>query len=199
VTDALARRNEAKSLHVAMDITATTYAFIALAVTATLSGLGVILSRNAVYSALSLILNLFSLALFFLLLNALFLAVVQVLIYTGAIMVLFLFVVTMLAPDARDTEQRDPIRWQKGAAAGLGIILAGGLSYLLFITTLSSAAKQPQKGPNSLSSMIDQFGSIEAFGKGLFHGFLFPFEAASVLLVVAIIGALVLGRRASRD
>jgi NADH-quinone oxidoreductase subunit J len=175
----------------------TQFAFVALGITATLSGLGVILFRNAVYSALSLILNLFSLALFFLLLNSLFLAVVQVLVYTGGIMVLFLFVVTMLAPDAQDSEQRDPIRWQKGAAAGLGIILAGGLSYLLAITTLSPAAHSA--GAFDLSKMIDQFGSIQAFGMGLFHGFLFPFEVTSVLLVVAILGALVLGRRASRD
>jgi NADH-quinone oxidoreductase subunit J len=180
-----------------MYITATTVAFVVLAVTAVLSGLGVILFRNAVYSALSLILNLFSLALFFLLLNALFIAVVQVLIYTGAIMVLFLFVVTMLAPDAQDTEQRDPIRWQKGAAAGLGVILAGGLSYILLNTVLSPAARAP--AGNSLSSKVDTFGSIQAFGMGLFHGFLFPFEVTSVLLVVAILGALVLGRRASRD
>ena len=178
-------------------MTATSFAFVALAIMATLSGLGVILFRNAVYSALSLILNLFSLALFFLLLNSLFLAVVQVLVYTGGIMVLFLFVVTMLAPDAQESEQRDPIRWQKGAAAGLGIILAGGLSYLLAITTLSPAART--SGANGLSEMIDKFGSIQAFGMGLFHGFLFPFEITSVLLVVAILGALVLGRRASRD
>lgn len=178
-------------------MTSTTFAFVALAITATLSGLGVILFRNAVYSALSLILNLFSLALFFLLLNSLFIAVVQVLVYTGAIMVLFLFVVTMLAPDAQDTEQRDPIRWQKGAAAGLGIILAGGIAYLLAITTLSPAARS--SGANDLSKMVDQFGSIQAFGMGLFHGFLFPFEITSVLLVIAILGALVLGRRASRD
>ena len=175
----------------------TQFAFVALGITATLSGLGVILFRNAVYSALSLILNLFSLALFFLLLNSLFLAVVQVLVYTGGIMVLFLFVVTMLAPDAQDSEQRDPIRWQKGAAAGLGIILAGGISYLLAITTLSPAARA--SGAFDLSKMIDQFGSIQAFGMGLFHGFLFPFEVTSVLLVVAILGALVLGRRASKD
>ncbi len=177
--------------------TAASFAFVALAVMATLSGLGVILFRNAVYSALSLILNLFSLALFFLLLNALFLAVIQVLIYTGAIMVLFLFVVTMLAPDAQDVEQRDPIRWQKGAAAGLGVILAGGISYLLALTVLSPAARASNAA--SLSKMIDQAGSIQAFGMGLFHGFLFPFEVTSVLLVVAILGALVLGRRASRD
>lgn len=175
----------------------STVAFVALAIMATLSGLGVILFRNAVYSALSLILNLFSLALFFLLLNALFLAVVQVLIYTGAIMVLFLFVVTMLAPDAQGMEQRDPIRWQRGAAAGLGIILAGGLSYILVNSVLSPAARA--SSANSLTKMIDTYGSIQAFGMGLFHGYLFPFEVTSILLVVAIIGALVLGRRASRD
>ncbi len=178
-------------------MTATTVAFVALAIMATLSGLGVILFRNAVYSALSLILNLFSLALFFLLLNALFLAVVQVLIYTGAIMVLFLFVVTMLAPDARDMEQRDPIRWQRGAAAGLGVILAGGLAYILVNSVLSPAARA--SSANSLTKMVDTYGSIQAFGMGLFHGYLFPFEVTSILLVVAIIGALVLGRRASRD
>ncbi len=179
-------------------MTSTTFAFVALAVTAILSGLGVILFRNAVYSALSLILNLFSLALFFLLLNSLFLAVVQVLVYTGGIMVLFLFVVTMLAPNAQDSEQRDPIPWQKGAAAGLGIILAGGISYLLVNTVLSPAARA--SGAASLSKAVgptDQ--SIQAFGNALFHGFLFPFEVTSVLLVVAILGALVLGRRASRD
>jgi NADH-quinone oxidoreductase subunit J len=180
-----------------MHITATTVAFVALAITTTLSGLGVILFRNAVYSALSLILNLFSLALFFLLLNALFLAVVQVLIYTGAIMVLFLFVVTMLAPDAQVTEQRDPIRWQRGAAAGLGVILAGGLAYILVNSVLSPAAHTPSA--DSLSKMVNTYGSIQAFGMGLFHGYLFPFEATSILLVVAIIGALVLGRRASKD
>ncbi len=180
-----------------MSITGTTVAFVALAITATLSGLGVILFRNAVYSALSLILNLFSLALFFLLLNALFLAVVQVLIYTGAIMVLFLFVVTMLAPDAQAAEQRDPIRWQRGTAAGLGVILAGGLSYILVNSVLSPAARA--SSADSLTSMVDKYGSIQAFGMGLFHGFLFPFEVTSILLVVAIIGALVLGRRASRD
>jgi NADH-quinone oxidoreductase subunit J len=178
-------------------MTATTVAFVALAIMATLSGLGVILFRNAVYSALSLILNLFSLALFFLLLNALFLAVVQVLIYTGAIMVLFLFVVTMLAPDARAFEQRDPIRWQRGAAAGLGVILAGGLAYMLVNSVLSPAARTASA--NSLTKMVDTYGSIQAFGMGLFHGYLFPFEVTSILLVVAIIGALVLGRRASRD
>jgi len=179
-------------------MTAATFAFVALSITATLSALGVILFRNAVYSALSLILNLFSLALFFLLLNSVFLAVVQVLIYTGGIMVLFLFVVTMLAPDARDSEQRDPIRWQRGAAAGLGLILAGGICYLLVNTVLSPAARTT--GAASLSKAVgptDQ--SIQAFGSALFHGFLFPFEVTSVLLVVAILGALVLGRRASKD
>src|SRR5437899_12283181 len=85
-------------------------AFFVLAVASTASALGVIIFRNAVHSALSLILTLLFLALFYLQLGAMFIAVVQILIYAGAIMVLFLFVVTMLATEARDTELPDKIR-----------------------------------------------------------------------------------------
>src|SRR6266702_303353 len=110
-------------------------AFFVLAVASTASALGVIIFRNAVHSALSLILTLLFLALFYLQLGAMFIAVVQILIYAGAIMVLFLFVVTMLASEARDTEMPDRIPWQRGIAATLGLILVGALSYLLFTGT----------------------------------------------------------------
>src|SRR5437764_14893624 len=107
-------------------------AFFVLAVASTASALGVIIFRNAVHSALSLILTLLFLALFYLQLSAMFIAIVQILIYAGAIMVLFLFVVTMLASEAHDNEQRDRIPWQRGVAAALGFILVGALSYLPF-------------------------------------------------------------------
>src|SRR5260370_408339 len=107
-------------------------AFFVLAVASTASALGVIFFRNAVHSALSLILTLLFLALFYLQLGAMFIAVVQILIYAGAIMVLFLFVVTMLASEAQDTELPDRIPWQRGIAAALCLILVGALSYLLF-------------------------------------------------------------------
>src|SRR5213080_3222976 len=117
-------------------------AFFVLAGASIASALGVIIFRNAVHSALSLILTLLFLALFYLQLGAMFIAVVQILIYAGAIMVLFLFVVTMLASEARDTELPDRIPWQRGIAATLGFILVGALSYLLFTgATIGNSVK----------------------------------------------------------
>src|SRR5947209_16591463 len=100
----------------------TQIAFFVLAVASIASALGVISFKNAVHCALSLILTLLFLALFYLQLGAMFIAVVQILIYAGAIMVLFLFVVTMLASEVRDTEMPDRIPWQRGVAATLGLI-----------------------------------------------------------------------------
>ncbi len=172
-------------------------AFYVLAVAAISSGIGVIAFRNAVYSALSLIVNLFCLALFFLMLNAIFIAAIQVLVYAGAIMVLFLFVVTMLAPEDNDAlTTSDRMRWQVAAAAGLGIILAGSIGYIV----LGQASLSPDAlatGASDLATQIEQQGNTEAFGQALFHGFLFPFEVTSVILVAAIVGAVVLGRRTS--
>src|SRR5579883_3192400 len=170
--------------------------FFVLAVASIAAGIGVITFRNAVYSALSLILTLLFLALFYLQLGAMFIAIVQILIYAGAIMVLFLFVVTMLASESSDTEQPDRIGWQRGVAAGLGLVLVGALSYMLFTgTSIDSAAVA--SGANSYSHAVSAFGGdTQAFGMALFHGFAFPFEVTSLLIVVAILGALVLGRKA---
>jgi NADH-quinone oxidoreductase subunit J len=168
--------------------------FFVLAVASVASAIGVIAFKNAVHSALSLILTLLFLALFYLQLGAMFIAVVQILIYAGAIMVLFLFVVTMLASESSDTELPDRIPWQRGVAAVLGLALVGALSYLLFTNT---AIAPSTTGANSLSHMVGpQNHSIEAFGLALFHGFAFPFEVTSLLIVVAILGALVFGRKA---
>src|SRR5947209_10894773 len=90
--------------------------FFVLAVASVASAIGVIAFRNAVHSALSLILTLLFLALFYLQLGAMFIAIVQILIYAGAIMVLFLFVVTMLASEANDNDMPDRIPWQRGIA-----------------------------------------------------------------------------------
>src|SRR2546421_1208642 len=96
--------------------------FFVLAVASVASAIGVIAFKNAVYGALSLILTLLFLALFYLTLNAMFIAIVQILIYAGAIMVLFLFVVTMLSPDAQDLE-RDRFSWQRIVGGILGLTL----------------------------------------------------------------------------
>ncbi len=168
--------------------------FYVLAVMALGSALGVILFRNAVYSMLSLILNLLSLALFFLTLEAIFVATIQVLIYAGAVMVLFLFVVTMLAPaDNDDVTGRDRLRWQRGAGFGMGIILAGALIYAAFTGALASDARA--SGLAGLAAQVTANGNTEAFGLALFHGFAFPFEVTGALLVIAVLGAVALGRR----
>lgn len=175
----------------------TQISFFVLAVAAIAAALGVISFKNAVHSALSLILTLLFLALFYLQLGAMFIAIVQILIYAGAIMVLFLFVVTMLASETGETAIHDPISWQRWVAGILGLVLVGALSYLLFTgTAIDSTAKAT--GANSLSHAINALGSgsIEAFGNALFHGFAFPFEVTSLLIIVAILGALVLGRKA---
>ncbi len=175
-------------------MTATIIAFYVLAVASTASALGVIIFKNAVHSALSLILTLLFLALFYLQLGAMFIAIVQILIYAGAIMVLFLFVVTMLATDEQDNDQRDRIPWQRAIGGILGLVLVGTLSYLLFTgTAIDSSAKA--SGSESLSQMVTSHGNIEAFGLALFHGFAFPFEVTSLLIIVAILGAMVFGRR----
>ena len=177
-------------------MTVVQLSFFVLAIATTAAAIGVISFRNAVHSALSLILTLLFLALFYLQLGAMFIAIVQVLIYAGAIMVLFLFVVTMLASESNDTEVQDRIPWQRWVAGILGIVLVGSLSYLLFTGTPSNITALKATGANSLSLMVNTKGNIEAFGLALFHGFAFPFEVTSLLIVVAILGALVLGRKA---
>ena len=175
-------------------MTGTELAFFVLAVASIASALGVILFRNAVHSALSLILTLLFLALFYLQLGAIFIAIVQILIYAGAIMVLFLFVVTMFASEASDTELQDRIPWQRWVAGILGLVLVGALSYLLFTGTAIDSSAIATGG--SLSHVVNTQGNIEAFGLALFHGFAFPFEVTSLLIVVAMLGAMVLGRKA---
>ncbi len=169
--------------------------FIVLAVASVATAIGVISFKNAVHSALSLILTLLFLAMFYLLLQAMFIAIVQILIYAGAIMVLFLFVVTMLVPEQDETELRDRIPWQRYVGSVLGVVLVGALSYLLF--TGADLTGKVAQGGEKLSSAVNHFGgNTEGFGMALFHGYLFPFEVTSLLIVIAILGALIFGRRA---
>src|SRR5436853_2936878 len=135
-------------------------AFFVLAVASTASALGVIIFRNAVHSALSLILTLLFLALFYLQLGAMFIAVVQILIYAGAIMVLFLFVVTMFASEASDRQLADRIPWQRWVAGILGLVLVAALSYLLFTGT-SIDNRAVATGASSLSRVEKARGDTE--------------------------------------
>jgi NADH-quinone oxidoreductase subunit J len=157
-------------------------------VLAIVGGIGVIASPKPVYSAVSLIVTLGNLAVLYLLLNAQFIAAAQVLIYAGAVMVLFLFVITLLG--VREYElfgDQQPL--QRVGAIVLGAFLLAGVIYFV---------SQSGTGLTGLHShynhLVAQKGNVQAFGHELFNGFLLPFEVTPFLLVVAMIGAVALGK-----
>jgi NADH-quinone oxidoreductase subunit J len=154
------------------------------------SGIAMLLARNAVHSALLLVLNFFTLAVFYVLLDAHFLAAVQVIVYAGAIMVLFLFVIMLLGVD-REEGLDEKIRFQRPLAILLGAALAG----LLVFTVHNSLGGIPFRGLEQANAA----GNTQAVGRALFTKYMFPFEVASVLLIVAAIGAMVLGRRREEE
>jgi NADH-quinone oxidoreductase subunit J len=156
--------------------------FFILALTAVGAGVGVIAQRNVVKSALFLLLNFCSLAGLYLLLNAQFVAVVQVIVYAGAVVVLFLFVVMLLGVD-RAEERPDSRHYQWIAGILLGLVLLAGIVWALI-------PAQAEPGTVWLPS-----DNVREIGAALLTDFAIPFELASVLLLVAIIGAVVLAKR----
>ncbi len=156
--------------------------FFLLAIVAVASALGLLLSKNAVYAALYLVLNFATVAVFYLLLGAPFLAMAQITVYAGAIMVLFLFVIMLLGAEALGGSS--PLRWQKPLALVLALVLLGETAYLLVT----------RGAPQAAAALPQGFGGPAAIGALLFNRYLLPFEVTSVLLLVAMIGAIVLTR-----
>ena len=157
------------------------FLFLVLAAVSIVTALGMLLNKNAIYSALFLILNFVTVAVFYLLLGAPFLAMTQVTVYAGAIMVLFLFVIMLLGTDDLPENEKSPN--QKPFAIGLAAILLVEGLYLVFV----------QKAPGLINSDPDAaFGGPQAIGEMLFNKYLLPFEMTSILLLVAMIGAIVL-------
>ncbi len=157
-------------------------------VLAVLGGIGVVASPAPVYSAVSLILTLANLAILYLLLNAQFIAAAQVLIYAGAVMVLFLFVITLLGVrDYRLFGDRQPL--QRYGAMLLGALLLAGIIY--FVSKSGTGLTGVHSSYNAFQA---HKGNVQAFGHELFNGFLLPFEITPFLLVVAMIGAVALGK-----
>ena len=161
--------------------------FIVLAITAIATAIGLLVSRNAVYAALFLVLNFATVAVFYLLLGAPFIAMAQVTVYAGAIMVLFLFVIMLLG-----AEQLAPgkvLPWQKPLAAGLAFVLAVESVYLLAFRGMpTGAVTHPDASVNSVES-------LQRMGMVLFNEYLLPFEVTSILLLVAMVGAIVLTKQ----
>jgi NADH-quinone oxidoreductase subunit J len=158
--------------------------FLGLAVVAIGSAIGMLLNRHAVYAALFLIINFGTVAVFYLLLGAPFIAMAQVTVYAGAIMVLFLFVIMLLGTEVIKNKPRQT--WQRPVAIVLGVILVIEAGYLLLV----QAGAQPPGG-----QIGPAFGSPAMVGDVLFSKYLLPFEVTSVLLLVAMVGAIVLTRR----
>src|SRR3989304_5938587 len=155
--------------------------FFVLAGLAVLSALGMLLSRSALYSALFLIINFITVAVMYLTLHAPFIAIVQITVYTGAIMVLFVFVIMLLG--AEQIGSRHPQRGFLPLAIFLGAVL--------LVETVYIVISQRDFIPGAVE-ITAQFGSPKSIGELLFNQYLLPFEVTSVLLLVAMIGAIVL-------
>lgn len=156
--------------------------FYVLSALALISAIAVITSKNPVYSVLSLIVTFFCISGHYILLNAQFLAVVNIIVYAGAIMVLFLFVI-MLMNLNKDTEPQKN-KWLKLAGA-----VSGGSLLLVLVAALrntETAIAQVREG---------EIGLIQNLGKVLFTDFVVPFEISSVLFLSAMVGAVVIGKR----
>ena len=166
----------------------------ALASQASVGGaLGVVLSRNTVHSALMLVMTLFGVAVLFVEQEAHFLAAVQVIVYAGAIVVLFLFVIMLLGVDQSDDLGVEPLKAQRPVAAALSLMAA--LEMLLLVRYggwVSGSASVAGPGRDA------DVPNVELLARSIFSRYLLAFEATSVLLVIAVVGAVVLARRPTR-
>ena len=149
------------------------------------SALLVVTRRNPIISAICLIVNFFCLAGIYLTLHAQFIAVIQILVYAGAIMVLFVFVI-MLLNLGNERSLRDGFSWKKVAAGGFSF---GVLMELIYIFMAQTGT------PSIELERATKIGTVEAVGQILFTRFLFPFEVTSLLLTAAIVGAIVLAKK----
>jgi NADH-quinone oxidoreductase subunit J len=166
--------------------------FIVAAVAILAGAAGVVLSHHPVHSALSLVLTLFGVAVEFVNQSADFLAAVQVIVYAGAIVILFLFVIMLLGIDRHESLSHDPLRGQRPTAVILGLVV---LVELAVIARLDRWATGNHSTAGALSGADD---NVTKLGTSIFTRYLFPFEITSVLLVIAVVGAVVLARRPRR-
>jgi NADH-quinone oxidoreductase subunit J len=161
--------------------------FVVLAAVAIASAAGLLISRNTVYAALFLVLNFATVAVFYLILGAPFIALAQVTIYAGAIMVLFLFVIMLLGADKLPPGQVLP--WQRPMAIVLAAVLLAEAGFLLFQRLqITTGLANPDTSVNTTQALQD-------LGMMLFSQYLLPFEVTSVLLLVAMVGVIVLTKK----
>jgi NADH-quinone oxidoreductase subunit J len=161
--------------------------FFVLALVAVSAAIGMLVSQNAVYSALFLVINFATVAVFYLLLGAPFIAMAQITVYAGAIMVLFLFVIMLLGAEKLTPGKVLP--YQRPLAIGMAVVLVAETAYLLFSRAQSAATIiAPIEATNTVEEM-------RMLGMALFNDYLLPFEVTSIILLVAMVGAIVLTKR----
>ncbi len=160
--------------------------FFLFAVLALVGALGMLISRNPVSSALWMVMNLFSIACLYLTLNAQFIAIIQILVYAGAIMVLFLFVIMLL--NLGEVPRLPAFDWRKGVAFLLGI---GVLAQILYVVALGLDVVPTTTTPAEAAAN----GSAEAIGLVLFVDYAFTIQIIGVLLLAATIGAVLLAKK----
>lgn len=158
--------------------------FWLLSVLALFSALMVVTSKNPVYSVLWLIIVFFAISGHYLLLNAQFLAIVNIIVYAGAIMVLFLYVIMLM--DLRKESEPQKNKWLKLAGA-----VSGGCLLLVLVAALRNTEMQHQ----TAEVLAGNIGLIENLGKSLFNDYVIPFEISSILFLSAMVGAVVIGKR----
>ena len=173
--------------------------FWILAPIAVIGALGMVLSKNAVHSALWLVTTMFGLGVFYIMEQGPFIGFVQIIVYTGAIMILFLFVLMLIGRDASDSVV-ETLRGQRVA----GVLLGLGLAALLVAALANAMRSTPSKGLGVRTGFTD---NVRDLARLLFHNYVFAFEATSALLITAAVGAMVLAhvervhgeRRSQRD
>jgi len=167
--------------------------FILASAMVLVGAIGVITRSHPVHAALSLILTLFGVAVHFVAMEAHFLAAVQVIVYAGAIVVLFLFVIMLLGVDRATALKRDPILGQRPLAVLTGAGLLG-----LGLTALLAGASRVTGERSSLAPLDPDVPDVDRLGRVLFTDYVFAFEITAVLLTIAVVGAAVLSRRAKK-
>lgn len=167
-----------------------TFIFLVAGAICLVGAMGVVLSKNPVHSALSLVATLFGVAVLFVAQEANFLAAVQVIVYAGAIVVLFLFVIMLLGVDQSEELDVEPIVGQRGAAVLVGIAI-----FFLPVIALASTAWEATGMEANLGRISDGGPDIETLGEVVFTRYVLAFEVTSILLVIAVVGAVLLAKK----
>ena len=168
-----------------------TFVFVVCALIVLAGGLGVVASRNPVHSALSLIATLFGIAVLFLNLGAQFLAVVQVIVYTGAIVVLIVFVMMLLGVDTEDDVDTEPIAGQRLLAGLVGLLFVGAVLAIIIIGKDAAVT-----GTHSVTeALAPAYDNVAQIGRLLFTDYVYVLEVTAGLLTIAVVGAVAMARR----